>query len=408
MLRHLTMLATTASCLTPGFALAAESERDRIDVGRLELEPQATEGSLRWHPYLLIGGGYDTNPRQRNEDDDDGDSWILGLGGVQLDWDSPNAALRTSAEVGMRDHQEVDEEDQILIHGDLDWEDRGRLSGYAIDLDFDQDQRPDTATAIDAERRDYAAAGTWWREGRFRWVRVQGGIRVRDYADDGDPRNRNQDFLQARALADYLPLGETDRRWGGLARLTWTSYTREDSLAQDGLGLELLANWLRELDQTSRLLLRAGVAVGWYQDDFAEDADYGDSVVAWPAGEIAWRHDLGPKGSRLALEASSGLLPGERSNARGFVATTTRAILRPALHWRFDGEAEVAYRRDSGADAGVDPVTQTTGSIDVGASYLMNPACSIRLGYRYRQTWSNDDVYAYDQHEIGLDAAAAF
>lgn len=407
MMRAMVALLTSAGLAT-AHAAEAGSVSDEIDIDGFALRPASSPGQLRWHPYLQASAGLDTNPTLSNDDDIEADVFYAGMAGVQLDWDSPTARFEAAAEGGYREYQDVDRRDQVPLRARGRWEAEEAFTGYAVDGEFEQEQRPDATNAFNDERREYELAGTWWREGRFRLLRLQLGGRLVDYTQSDDPRSDNQDVLQVRALADFLPSVGTDRRWGLLARSTVTRYTEDASLAQDGIAFELLGTWLRELDENSRLLLRLGVEVGFYQGHYAEDEDYGDQLVVWPAGEVEWRHLLGPKGSNLALAVTSGLIPGERSNARGFLAAAGEVELRPARRWGYDGRLALSHRRDSGADAGFDPVVQTTVELELGATYLFTPAAHVRATWRWRENRSDNDEFEYSQHILVLAAAAAF
>lgn len=410
MIGRIIVIAATASCTTAAWAESGQGFNDSgdpIDIGGIYLFPSAQPGAWRMHPFAWATAGWDSNPQQV-ADGAEADSYFGAQGGVQVDWDSPTALFRAYAQGGYIDYQDSDDQDRIPIESRVAWRRDLELSGHELVASFVQEERPDATTAFEGERRDYDLTGHWWRQGRFRTMKLSLGGRIRDYQSDGDPRNGNQDYLQGRATADYLPSGNGDHRWGWLGRVTWTEYTRSDSLAQDGLALELLASWLHEMNERSRLLIRGGAEVGWYADDYASDSDYGDEVFPWPAGEISWRYQLGPNGSELDLTARSALVPGERSNGRGLIGTEASADLRPNRRLRYDAELSLAHRRDSGANAGSDPVTTTTGSLDTGVTYFASRSIGIRLGWEWRENLSNRKDFEYAQHILSLGGAGAF
>lgn len=403
------LIIMTSCCLS--LAPAAETVTDPVRMRDLVLEPPprwTTQGGVtRWHPYLGAYAQIDTNVFQSQEDPEQ-DLALGGYGGLQVDWDSPTANLRANGRVGYRDYQDFDERDQLVAHGDLHWERRSELSGYDLGIAFQQDQRPDVVSAQSSEHREIASHLTWWREGRFRQFRLTAIGRAREYDSGADRRNRNQGYAQARIEGDYLPAPGIDGRWGLLTALDFITYTDEDSLAQDGISAEAMGSWLRELDETSRLLLRAGVEIAYHNADYAEDEAYEDGIVIWPAGEIDWRRLLGPRGSFFGFKARSDLLPGERSNARTAVTGQAYARLWHSRHWISDGQLEGTFRRDSGAPAGEEPIIENSASITLGITYALRPGLQFRLSLEWRENRSTSDAFEYSQQIATFDAAAAF
>jgi hypothetical protein len=409
-LHHPVALLTAIACTTCGFA--AESDRS-VQVKDVAVTPRANltfdNGTLRLNPKAMLGGGFNSNVFAERDGQENDDSFIHGLIGLEADWRlNPHNSFQLNGELETVTYTDSDNDEGDLVGGllaaDYRWHEANndlRLhAGYAR---FDD---PLIQTGEQILRQNIDGHARLTLQGATVRTVVEFGATALDYLEDGIGfTQETRDNTVYRLVGRMGVTTARDTYYYALVGVDLFDYW-ENTVYNDSNGVTAGLGAQVRLGERSTLTAEAGATMRMYDDNFLAQTAYDDEDYLAPYLSIAARWPW-ESGSQVGLNAFSRIDESLTANAAWVYGAQLDGRYRLLADAGLFGALGFYHSEDSGQGVGIELEERDTLEVSGGLDYTITRGLVGRLKGTYTDseaTISND----FTRYIIAVDLAAAF